>query len=237
MHVKMQFNSKNGIIIAAHQPNTHTVNLRNVSLAAILLLFNSCASILNTRDMKVRVTSTQPCYLVNHHEFRGVDTGDGFYQYNSGHRFLLTPDKDVVLTVERQRERLPLVIHSDAGDNTVYLRSRNSWVYWLNFTSYMCLGFLIDCTNEKRFAYPNNIVVAPENMADGRTYVYKKSMEAMPVAYTKGKRVSEQPAAAPVEYPERTPSVSYEKEKKRKADSTSEAQDEGHKVRYLKRKR
>jgi hypothetical protein len=128
--------------------------------AAIMVLFSSCATLLNGRYTVVQV-HTKPENVIT--IINKKDTVFG-------------SDKPIV--VKRSDEFIEMDFKKDSLKKTIFLKSKLSTAYWLgNFWSPYFSGYLIDLTTPKRFTYPKEIFV---NLNDSLRYFKYKTFVVNP---------------------------------------------------------
>jgi hypothetical protein len=125
--------------------------LRFVFYIFFLLLFSACARLLNDKKTYIQLNSIQPgsAFLVNHDSVRSGG----------------------IIEVERSKLPLAVTVYNDSLRKTVFVRSRISNVYWLNFLTVYYSGFLIDWRTSRKFTYPKKIYV-DVNDSSGKLIVF-----------------------------------------------------------------
>lgn len=109
---------------------------------ALMVLFSSCATLLNGRYTVVQV-HTKPENVIT--IINKKDT-------------VLGSDKPIV--VKRSDEFIEMDFKKDSLKKTILVKSKLSTAYWLgNFWSPYFSGYFIDLTTPKRFTYPKEIFV------------------------------------------------------------------------------
>ncbi len=124
---------------------------RNFVFWIILLSLSSCATILNNRKQTIDIHTNEPVRLA-------VNNDTIPYQVN--HHGII---------VDRSKELLHLELFNENIKKDLYIQSRLSTAYWMNFFSPYFTGFLIDLVNEKRFAYPKTLYIDLNEV--GNTYL------------------------------------------------------------------
>lgn len=117
-----------------------------ISLICCCYLLSSCATLLNGKHTKVKVYTPEPTSIIV------KDTTDIVYDSKS---------TKTVLHLERSKEDVEILVDG----HSLILDSRLSGTFWLNLSGavnlYGLVGFIIDMTNSKRFAYQKIIYVQP----------------------------------------------------------------------------
>lgn len=108
-------------------------------LTPCLLLFTSCATLLNPPDVKIKVVTRPDAHL--------VVNGDTIKPVHAGY---------YKIRVKRSKESLPITTFNDTVSKTVEIPAVNSFAYCLNIypIPHLWTGFLIDRNNPKRYSYP-----------------------------------------------------------------------------------
>lgn len=128
--------------------------MKQILLIFSLILLSSCATIVNSDNVSVKVISDKPLKIKN-----GVDS---FYTVNN----------NLKLNLKRSKEPLILEVISDSSIRDVRVESKNSFFYTIGniFTSYG-LGMLVDKNKEKRYTYPKYIYLS-SNDSTNKYYNY-----------------------------------------------------------------
>lgn len=129
----------------------HTIT----SFAALVLLFSSCATILNGPTTFVNIATENPEKI--------VVENDTFLTDKIGQK----------IEVTRSSTPLKVEIIRDSTTDNLRIWSKNSAAYyanWIGLPFYAipaAAGFLVDNSNPKRYTYPKNILI---NSSDGNLY-------------------------------------------------------------------
>ena len=107
----------------------------------ILLLFGSCATILNRPATAIYVTTTTPAKIVVNHD-----------------TIVTHIDKTPIATL-RQSKNLNIKVFNDSINKDIIVPYKNSFAYWLNLYPGFWAGFFIDWQNPKRYTYPKRIYI------------------------------------------------------------------------------
>ena len=116
--------------------------------------------------MCVNVSSAHPCYLVNNSVYKEVYTDKGYGSYFTGDLIALKPHHPILVTVLRDKEPLRMEFVKDSDRSIVEVRSKLSWVYYLNFATLYPLcgaGFLGDINSPKKWEYDNDVFIDMEH--------------------------------------------------------------------------
>jgi len=106
----------------------------------LVLILNSCATILNESTTKLNIYSNKPTRLT-------VD--------NNTYNF----DNKCQIIVQRKKDTLILYAESDSLKKTIKLKSKNSLAYDANIFYTYGLGCIIDRKNPKRYTYQNDVFI------------------------------------------------------------------------------
>lgn len=104
-----------------------------------LLLFNSCATIMNAPTTRINVSSDQPIKL--------VVRGDSY-----------SIKENRTIRVERQKDTLILTATADTLKKVIKLKPINSYYYYVN-AGYFGFGFILDHKSPKRYTYQQNVFI------------------------------------------------------------------------------
>ncbi len=128
---------------------------RILFILIVSILLSSCATIINQPYMNVRVRTTEPSEII----------------YNQD--TVKTVNNETNLWVERKKETFSFVAATDSISKTVEIKNRLSSAFLLGnlFSGVGVIGYAIDLTSPKRFAYPERVYI---NSAEkvGRYYLY-----------------------------------------------------------------
>jgi hypothetical protein len=148
----------------------------HIFLFSIVLFCISCTTLFNRRTQKVHITTSVPTKVtVNKHTYTTTDTLHH-------------------IRVDRKRGAMLITATSDSTVKMLALRPHISPTYWINSISPYGIGFLIDLTNPKRYAYPRHIYLDMKGNNDmkgnktdivdtSRFYSYPPSKSFLPSAY------------------------------------------------------
>ena len=121
-------------------------------LAPSILLFASCATVLNSPIQKVTITSDKNIKIISVNKFE--------YQESA------LSDSDHSRSYYVFRSFMPLKVNLlvDSIPKSIVILPKNSFAYWLNISFLYGLGMLIDKDTPKRYAYsPNNHIVLKDS--------------------------------------------------------------------------
>jgi hypothetical protein len=113
-----------------------------------LLLFSSCATILNSATERIDIITTEPA--------RVVALRDTFQQVNLRAK----------LEVPRSMQPLQVEVITGNTSKTYLIESGNSFAYWLNLYFNYGLGMLIDQNNPRRYTYPQRVYIDPKQSGE-----------------------------------------------------------------------
>ncbi|MEM7381983.1 MAG: hypothetical protein AAF361_12405, partial [Bacteroidota bacterium] len=117
-----------------------------INLLASALIFQSCATLLNSRTERISIRSSEPTQLV--------------YQGDTLHE--LSYEKE--LHVPRGKEPLyASVITLEDREIPMEVNSGESFAFWLNGYTNYGIGMLIDMDNPRRYSYPREVYIDVEN--------------------------------------------------------------------------
>ena len=123
-----------------HLLKNTTINLKKiVLLICIALLLNSCATILNGSNTKVKIYAPENTTV----------------EYNN-QTYILDEGKTNIFP-ERSRDSLKFTLKKDSVSTDFAFKRRTSPLFYLNLPYTYGLGMLVDFTNEKRFTYKRNL--------------------------------------------------------------------------------
>ena len=120
----------------------------------VLIFMPSCATILNQPHKYVTVHTTEPSTII--------------HRYDT----VKTVNNKANLLVERKKEPLSIITTTDSIAKSIEIKSRNSFMYWLNIPCTYGIGMLVDMDNPNRHSYPNKIYI---NSADAINKYYRYS--------------------------------------------------------------
>ena len=126
---------------------------QTLCLLVVAILMSSCATILNQPYKNVKVYTTEPSSII--------------YRYDT----IKTVKNKANLWVERKKDTLSFVTMTDSITKSIEIKSRNSFMYWVNIYNYG-IGMLVDMNNPKRYSYPSRIHI---NSADTISKYYRYS--------------------------------------------------------------
>lgn len=114
---------------------------KSAFVVIVILVFSSCATVLNHTTKTIYITTTTPANVVVN-----KDT-------------LKTFEDKVPIWVKRQPKDLRITVFNDRVTKEVSIKPRNSFAFWLNAypTPLLWTGFLIDRKNPKRYTYPTRM--------------------------------------------------------------------------------
>lgn len=104
-----------------------------------LLLFNSCATIMNAPTTRINVYSDQPIKLV---------VREASYSIK----------ENCLIRVDRQKDTLTLTATADSLKKVIKLKPINSYYYYVN-AGYFGIGFILDHKSPKRYTYQQNVFI------------------------------------------------------------------------------
>lgn len=109
-----------------------------------MLLFSSCATIMNQPVQKIAIVTDENIKAVSVRKSLMVDSS------------LIRIDAPRLYYIVRSSKPLAIDFQFDSTQKTVFLKARNSFAYWSNLYFNYGLGMLVDRDNTKRYAYPGN---------------------------------------------------------------------------------
>jgi hypothetical protein len=144
----------------------------NAMLLLAVLLFNSCATLMNSEKVRVKIITNEPSkLLVNGDSINNFET----MQY---------------VTISRGKKPISITAYNDSNAKTIQVKSRNSIAYWLNYypSVHLWTGLLIDKHNPKRYDYPKMIYIDFEDTISNylkyipakTNYKYKHTIKTRP---------------------------------------------------------
>lgn len=136
-------------------PNANIMKGHCISsiLLIFVLIFSSCATILNSKTKRIDITTTEAAKIIVNH-----DT-------------IPMVNNRIVVRVPRQDDSLKIKIIGNRISKSAFIKAENSFAYWLNAypTPMLWTGFLIDNRNPKRYTYPGRLYF---NMSDSSSPVF-----------------------------------------------------------------
>ena len=120
----------------------------------VSILITSCATIINQPYKKVKVYTTEPSRII--------------YRYDT----IKTVNNKANLWIKRKKEPSSFVTMTDSMTKSIEIKSRNSFMYWVNIPYTYGIGMLVDMNNPKRYSYPNRIYI---NSSDAISKYYRYS--------------------------------------------------------------
>ena len=133
--------------------------LRLVVVLLTVLLSTSCATLINTRTVRVNV-------------FSDTDSVKVHFNNDSLNWHNLPTNIDVI----RSKNNLMITTQKDTTQKQIEVKRRLSTAFWLgnlSFGPFDVLGYIVDLTNHKRFTYPKTIFIDYNN---NRYYTLQKSL-------------------------------------------------------------
>ncbi len=114
-------------------------NCLYVTFLALISILSSCATVLNSKQVNLKIITSEPSNLV--------------FQKDT----IKNLSTDKYITVNRDNKPLTLTVYNDSVAKTVVIKPRNSFAYWLNiYPNYVLwAGFYIDTKTKKRYTYPS----------------------------------------------------------------------------------
>jgi len=106
----------------------------------LILILDSCATIMNKSTTKLNICSNKPTRL---------KVNKNTYNF----------DSECQIIVERKKDTLILYAESDSLKKTIKLKSKNSFSYYANIFYNYGLGCICDNKNPKRYTYQNDIFI------------------------------------------------------------------------------
>jgi hypothetical protein len=123
------------------EPNNYYFHyMKPIALLIMCFLLNSCATIYNSKYKTVKIHTTLPSII----------------KYDSLE--LHTKNNKLTLDLVRSKHPAKLTIVSDSGTKEVFIKPYNSSAFYANLF-YLCVGFVVDRNNPKRYTYPTTIHV------------------------------------------------------------------------------
>lgn len=127
--------------------------LKFLIFGTIILTFSSCASIFNSRNVKIKVVSYPPCNIIVNN-----DT-------------LCENEYEKHITITRNSEPLIINAFNDTITKKYSIKPKNSLAFWLNINTPYYLGFMVDIYSKKRYTYPKTVYF-DINEKDNKYYDY-----------------------------------------------------------------
>ena len=119
----------------------HHISYR-IFFFALIILFSSCATILNQPIQRVFISTDQHIKSVSVTKSLSIDSS------------LIRIDAPKIYYLVRTNKPLSIEFQLDTTKKTILLKARNSSEYWLNIATNYGVGMLVDRDNTKRYAYP-----------------------------------------------------------------------------------
>lgn len=118
-------------------------HIQIIFFVSFLLVFCSCATILNTAKTPVTVITSEPASLII-----GNDT-------------IGNPGPGNTFFFDRDKKPLNITAYNESVTKSVSVQAANSAAYWLNLypNLHFWTGFFIDTRNKKRYTYPRTIYI------------------------------------------------------------------------------
>lgn len=141
--------------------------IKIVILAITLVLLNSCATILNSKNKDIRVVTSEATHMVIEEDSLAQNT------------------KFKYISVKRSPEPLSITVYNDSISKTVQVKAKNSLAYWLNLypSIHLWTGFIIDTKTQKRYSYPNEVYI--DLLANDNTYQTYRPIDSSVAKYNK----------------------------------------------------
>ncbi len=117
--------------------------LKYTLLVFFIFYFSSCATILNSKTIQLKVITNSPCQLVIKN-----DTSKNI-------------SNSFIFSVKRSAEQLSIKTFNDSISKSINVMSKNSGTFWLNFlqSDFCFIGLIIDTQTKKRYTYPKTIYI------------------------------------------------------------------------------
>jgi hypothetical protein len=122
----------------------------------LILLCNSCASILNKKTTRVKLSADTEANVV--------------YQKDT----LFIHKKPIVIKPIRSKEALKITVLKDSLKQDFSIEPKISTWFWVNITHNYALGMLIDFTNNKRFTYKRSLHFVTDSISNKIVFSTKK---------------------------------------------------------------
>ncbi len=120
----------------------------------VLILMNSCATIINRPYKNITIYTTQPSEII-----LDKDT-------------ISTINNKASLKVERKKDPLIILAKTDSLSKIISIHAKKSCSYWSNIFFNYGIGMLIDKNNPKRYSYPQRIYLHSADTT-GKYYRYR----------------------------------------------------------------
>ena len=119
-----------------------------ISLVFSGFLFNSCASLLNSKTMSIHITSSDDSATIR------IDTSNKYFTVPA------------ILNVKRSKTDLNLIYTSDSVSFPIVLNSSISSSFLFgNLISFGIPGYLIDLSNPRKYSYPREVTIVNNGTA------------------------------------------------------------------------
>jgi uncharacterized protein YceK len=116
--------------------------MKNLLLLLLpLILFSSCATILNKPNTKTSLYTSSPAKII-------IDQDT-----------LSTTENKVDIILPRSKDTISIITITDSTKKTFHLNPKNSIAYYGNIPFNYGIGMLIDRNNSKRYKYPSQVYV------------------------------------------------------------------------------
>ena len=116
--------------------------IKTILLILTILIFCSCATLLNSRTDSINIVTSEPTKI--------KVLNDTLNKTSESH----------FIAVERSKKLLEVSVFTDQISKTVNIKSGISIAFWLNlYAPIGLIGFLIDLNNPNRFNYPNTVYI------------------------------------------------------------------------------
>ncbi|TVZ55285.1 hypothetical protein OD91_0531 [Lutibacter sp. Hel_I_33_5] len=104
-----------------------------------LLIFSSCATILNKKTSVVKISADKESKII--------------FQKDT----ILINKKQIKIRPIRSKKNLKVTVLKDSLKRDFYFENKISPLFWMNITSIYSIGMLVDLFSDKRFTYKHNL--------------------------------------------------------------------------------
>ena len=127
----------------------------------IIILCNSCASILNGERTFINISSDKKSEIIFKDDTISISK------------------KLTKINPIRSKKTLKITVLKDSLSNIFYLKQKTSTLFWANILNNYGLGMLVDLTNDKRFTYKHNLHFVTDTIAN-KIVLSTKKVAIMP---------------------------------------------------------
>lgn len=118
---------------------------KHLAILISILLLSSCATILNNKIQRIQITADKKINNIRlDSSLKHITENEAFY-------------------VLRNKKPLTVYFKADSTEQTLKIKSKNSFAFWINLYFNYGIGMIIDKNKPERYAYPKHIYLDYKN--------------------------------------------------------------------------